>query len=97
MEVEHRKAVGNWDYDKIRDQSTPITDDEWTYQEYDTLSGVECLEATALKLNRDSYYLPLTATAINRGDLVKLGGIQAHNKLVEGDNGYKFYLRKEDT
>lgn len=97
LEVEHRKAVGNWDYDKIRDQSTLITDDEWTYQEYDTLSGVECLEATALKLNRDSYNLPLTATAINRGDLVRLGGIQAHNKLVEGDGGYKLYLRKEDT
>ena len=44
LEVEHAKAVGKWDYDKIRnaDEWEPDTD-ELLYMECDVLCGVECI------------------------------------------------------
>ena len=46
LEVEHRKAVGSWDYNKLRNQSDPLSDEELRYMECDTLAGVECLDKT---------------------------------------------------
>ena len=42
MDVEHQKAVGLWDYDKIRMQDDYLDNYEKTYIEHDTLAGVEC-------------------------------------------------------
>lgn len=67
--VMHQKAVGSWDYEKIRDQSTPLSDELWHYAEFDTLSGAECIEAYMQGLEKNLAYLPLTATGIPRGDL----------------------------
>lgn len=69
LDVQHKKAVGSWDYEKIRNQNTPLSDDEWMYTEFDTLSGAECIEAYCKGLNMNLAYLPLTATGIPRGDL----------------------------
>lgn len=72
LKVEHLKAVGCWDYDKIRNQSDEFTPEELTYIEHDTLAGVECIQATMKALNKSIYSLPYTATGIPRGDVQKL-------------------------
>lgn len=66
--VEHQKAVGSWDYDKIRHQNTKLSDTEWSYAEFDTLSGAECIEAYCKGLDKNLATLPLTATGIPRGE-----------------------------
>lgn len=72
LNVIHQKATGSWDYLKIRDQDTPLDDEEWHYSEFDTLSGAECIEAYCKGLNKNLATLPLTATGIPRGDLRKI-------------------------
>ena len=42
--VEHQKALGKWDYDKLRHQSDSFTPEELEYIEHDTLAGVEALD-----------------------------------------------------
>ena len=71
MNVEHRKAMGDWDYDKIRDQSSEITPRELHYAEYDTLAGVECLDQLRAVLNKHVYSMPFTATGIPREEVRK--------------------------
>lgn len=71
MNVEHKKAVGKWDYDKVRNQDEPFTADELQYIECDTLAGVECLQATKDILNKEWYAMPYTATGIPREETVK--------------------------
>lgn len=66
LQVEHRKAVGKWDYNKKRNQSDVLTEDELDYIEYDTLSGVECIQATMDTLHKHVYSMPYTSTGIPR-------------------------------
>ena len=73
LEVEHRKAVGTWDYDKIRHQKTKLSESELTYAEYDTLAGVECIDATMEALNCKIYSIPYTNTGIVRNETRKRG------------------------
>ena len=73
MNVEHKKAVGFWDYDKKRNQSDDFSEDELHYIEYDTLSGVECLDATMKALHKHVYSMPYTATGIPREAVRKIG------------------------
>ena len=73
LNVEHQKAVGFWDYEKIRDQSGNFTLDELTYIENDTLAGVECLDALRESLNKHIYSMPYTATGIPREAVRKIG------------------------
>ena len=68
LDVEHKKAVGSWDYLKIRDQNTDLSDDEWTYSEFDTLAGVECIDKMLEMLGKTISSIPLTATGIVRND-----------------------------
>ena len=69
LDVQHQKCVGSWDYEKIRNQNTELSETEWMYAEFDTLSGSECIEAYSRGLNKGLQSLPLTATGIPRGDL----------------------------
>ena len=78
MNVEHKKAVGKWDYEKIRDQTTPLNPDELEYIEHDTLAGVECIDKTLGALSKKIYSIPLTATGIPREQTRKRGKGQAH-------------------
>lgn len=71
--VEHKKAVGKWDYNKIRNQYEDFTQDELEYIEHDTLSGVECLDALMSALNKNIATIPLTATGIPREESRKIG------------------------
>lgn len=73
MDVEHRKAVGKWDYNKIRTQDETFSADELEYIEHDVLAGVECLDALREVLKKDVYSMPYTATGIPREDVRKLG------------------------
>lgn len=78
LNVEHKKATGKWDYDLIRDQDTPLSDDEKEYIEHDTLAGVECIDATLQALQKDIRSVPLTATGIPREQTRKRGKRKAH-------------------
>ena len=73
LNVEHQKAVGMWDYDKLRNQSDELTADELEYIEHDTLAGVECLDAIRKALNKNVHSMPYTATGIPREDVRKRG------------------------
>lgn len=74
LEVEHRKAVGKWDYNKKRDQAFMCFDrDELEYIEHDTLAGVECIQKYMDALNKSIATLPLTATGIPREAIRKIG------------------------
>ena len=73
MDVVHKKAVGSWDYDKIRDQSGIFIPEELHYIENDTLAGVECLDATMILLRKHVYSMPYTATGIPRDECRKRG------------------------
>lgn len=71
--VEHAKAVGIWDYEKIRHQCEPLSEEEITYPEYDTLCGVECLDIFMQQLGKDITSIPYTSTGIVRNDTRTIG------------------------
>ena len=73
MDVEHKKAVGKWDYDKIRNQGESFTADELEYIEHDTLAGVECIDRQMETLHKDLASVPITATGIVRQDTLHIG------------------------
>ena len=73
LKTEHRKAVGSWDYNKIRNQSDEFDGEELHYIENDTLSGVECIDATMKALHKRIYSMPYTATGIPREAIRKIG------------------------
>lgn len=77
MKVEHQKAVGKWDYNKIRNQYDNLDDDELEYIEHDTLAGVECIDALMIQLGKNLSSIPFTATGIPREQSRKAG--KAHN------------------
>lgn len=77
LKVDHQKAIGSWDYDKIRNQHEDFTPEELTYIEHDTLAGVECIDATLKALNKRIYSIPYTATGIPREEVRKRG--KEHN------------------
>lgn len=72
LKVDHQKAAGFWDYDKIRHQGARFTPHEKTYIEHDTLAGVECLQKTLDTLGKTIYSIPYTATGIPREIVQKL-------------------------
>lgn len=80
MCVEHQKAIGDWDYNTIRHQDTYLTDEELHYAEYDTLVGVECIDALKNQLHKNIGTMPLTSTGILREIIRKAG---AQNKAKE--------------
>lgn len=72
-DVEHQKAVGKWDYNKVRTQAEEFSPDELEYIEHDTLAGVECLDAMMLALGKTVATAPYTATGIPREGVRKAG------------------------
>lgn len=74
MAVEHQKAIGKWDYDKLRNQDEEFTADELEYIEHDTLAGVECIDALLQAIGKQNLYsMPFTATGIPRADIRAIG------------------------
>lgn len=69
LQVEHKKAVGKWNYDEIRHQNTwNPSHDELLYMCNDVLCGVECIDATMKSLRKTLGSLPMTATGIVRNE-----------------------------
>ena len=73
LHVEHQKAVGNWNYDMVRNQDHEFSASEIIYIEHDTLAGVECIQKTMDTLNKHIYSMPYTATGIPREAIRKIG------------------------
>lgn len=69
LNVDHKKAVGSWDYDMVRNQDHEFTSEELKYIECDTLAGVECIDALCQSLNKTIYSIPLTNTGIVREEV----------------------------
>lgn len=92
MQVEHQKAVGSWDYNKLRDQHTPLTDAELHYMENDTLAGVECIDALKEQLHHRIYAMPWTATGIVREEARKIGKEhRAYDEFVKITPDFNIY------
>lgn len=84
LEVEHRKAVGKWDYLKIRNQKdADFSADELEYIEHDTLAGVECIDKLMTQLHKRIYSMPYTATGIPREEARKRGKQHAARQLFD--------------
>ena len=68
LDVEHKKAVGKWDYNRYRNQSEifELTEDELAYIEDDVRAGVECIDATLQLLKKNISTIPYTMTGIMR-------------------------------
>lgn len=93
LNVEHKKAVGKWDYNKIRHQHEKFSADEIEYIEHDTLAGVECIAAVMKKLGKRIYSMPYTATGIVREDCRKEGiPFHAHEEFMKISPEFETYL-----
>lgn len=81
LDVEHKKAVGAWDYDLIRNQETwNPSPEELLYMCNDVLCGVECIDATIRSLHKTLGSLPMTATGIVRTECRDAGrGFRSHD------------------
>lgn len=66
LNVEHKKQVGLYDYDKIIYQDDILTEDEQAYDMYDVLSLEECLKKQLLKYDDDLPTVPMTSTGYCR-------------------------------
>lgn len=98
LDVEHKKAVGSWEYNKIRSQQEVFSEDELKYIECDVLAGVECLNKTADALGKRVYTLPYTATGIPREEVKKRGKkAHAHNEFLRQAPDYELYCILEQV
>ena len=91
LNCEHQKMVGDWDYNKIRHQSSRLTKRELGYMEADTLVLAECIQKTIELLKCNITSLPYTATGIPRRDIRKIGKknkakIRYNNCLMDYDD-----------
>lgn len=94
--VEHKKASGTWDYEKIRHQSTKLTKKELHYAEYDTLAGAECIDATMETLGCKIYSIPYTNTGIVRNETKKRGKKnKAHNHYLKVATTWEGQMKSE--
>lgn len=94
LEVEHRKAVGKWNYDKFRNQNEKYNKDELEYIEHDTLAGVECLDKTMKALGKKIFSIPYTSTGIIRYEIQQLGKVNnARDIFLSMVPTYKQYVK----
>lgn len=73
LNIEHRKAIGSWNYELIRHQNQDYDEEQLHYIEFDTLAGVECLNKLADNLGDTVVSLPFTSTGIVRRRMRKKG------------------------
>lgn len=85
LNVHHKKAVGSWDYDLVRDQGCEFSRAELRYIENDTLALVECLDALCLNLGKTINSIPYTATGIPRAEV---------RERAKNHNGHRDFVRK---
>lgn len=96
LDVEHKKAVGKWDYNRLRNQGEVLTFDELEYIEHDTLAGVECIDKLKQQLHHFIYSMPITATGIVREETIKRGAKHAaKERFLKISSSYDIYLLLE--
>lgn len=96
MKVEAQKATGDWDYDKIRNQSEEVSAEELHYAEFDTLSGTQCIDALKNQLGKHIGNMPYTSTGILR-EIVKVEGTKnkakkLYNRLLVSWDEYEMLI-----
>ena len=69
MDIEHKKKVGYYDYDKVIYPDDELTDAEQIYDEYDVRAMEECLNKQLAYHGDDLSTIPYTATGYIRRDL----------------------------
>lgn len=96
LDVDAKKAIGDWDYDKLRNQDSIISDQELHYAEFDTLSGTQCIDKLKNQLGKWIGNMPYTSTGILREVVKKLGSLnkakQDFNKLLVTWNEYEILV-----
>lgn len=96
MQVDAKKVVGDWDYDKLRNQDSEITKDELHYAEFDTLSGTQCIDKLRVQLGKWIGNMPYTSTGILRELVKKVGTLNKakkdFNKLVTSWDDYQILV-----
>lgn len=96
LDVEHKKAVGKWDYERFRGQNGGFSQDELEYIEHDTLALVECLDKLKEKLHKHIYSMPITCTSIIREEVQKTGRRnRARNRFERTCASYEVYRKLE--
>lgn len=96
LKVPDAKAIGYWDYDKLRDQHSYLDLLELLYIQNDVLCGVECIDATMHQLNKNINSLPYTATGIPREQVRKRGKLNnAHVKFLRQVPDYETHKKLE--
>ena len=83
LDVEHKKAVGKWNYNRFRSQNEVYNADELEYIEHDTLAGVECIDKLMHNLGKKVYSMPFTSTGIIRKDIQEIGKANNARELFE--------------
>lgn len=94
LDVKHKKAVGEWDYDKIRDQGGTFTRGEKKYIENDTLALAECLDALCVSLGKNISSLVYTATGIPREEVRdRAKKNKGHDRFLKQALSYEQFLK----
>ena len=94
LNVHHKKAVGSWDYDAIRDQGCTFTRAELRYIENDTLALVECIDALCVNLHKTIYSIPYTATGIPREELrERAKQYKGHDEFLRKALSYEQFIK----
>ena len=94
LNVHHKKAVGSWDYDAIRDQGCTFTRAELRYIENDTLALVECIDALCINLHKTIYSIPYTATGIPREELrERAKQYKGHDEFLRKALSYEQFIK----
>ena len=90
LNVEHKKAVGSWDYNKIRSQHETFTDAELLYISNDVLAQAECLDKMRTMLGLSAVCdMPLTSTSIIRNEARKRSRGEKRNGRMKWFFKYK--------
>lgn len=87
------KAVGAWDYDRIRHQREELSEEELKYIECDVLAGVECLAILRKTLRVTHAGMPYTQTGIVRSAGREAGKPHGAHRLARScyEKGYEVY------
>lgn len=92
LNVQHQKAVGKWDYEKIRNQADEPTNEEIEYFTNDVICGVECLDRTRKQLRKQHSGMPYTATGVVRNEAREIGEqFKAHAAYVKTMGDFDWY------
>lgn len=96
LDVEHKKAVGKWNYNEYRSVHYEYSEDELEYAEFDTRALAECIRATAKGIGVKMKDMPYTCTGIVRREVQKIGAKNhAHDRFLKDCPDFKTYKQLE--